>query len=538
MTDRNREPFATVAVEYASTLLTHSDGDLWPCAWADDGHLYAANGDGAGFSEDAESDIVVSRLVGDPNSGIRGHRLASGRSVSPVWSDPTIYNCKPTGMVAVDGNNDGRDELYLAVQDLPFAEVGAFDKAPAASIVRSEDYGATWASTGEPMFTDHRFTTVMFLDFGQSNQWARSMDETGIEYVYAYGLDGNWRTSYSGVVDDPTALYLARVKAARILDRDSWQFFAGMDQNEKPVWVRLLDDRVPVLVDDRRLYVGQGPGTKGHTPIAQGGIVYNQPLRTFLYTSWTEFTFEFYAAPFPWGPWRLFHRQDFGPYPWLGPLSDHPKHGGYATAIPSKFLAPDGKSMWLQSNWFWRASAYTSNTYCFSLRRLQLEPYDDARARNQSGTANLAAPSNRTVAICENCRSGQLAVLNDGDHRRSEDSWNGSAKEFDFWGYTWPHTQTMDTLVFTSGPRDYVSGWFDPAPAVEARRNGVWGPVSELQIAPPYQCDASMTGFRKITFSFLPIEADGIRIIGRPANPEAYTTVAELEVFFRSAALH
>src|SRR5690606_16702627 len=155
--------FATVRIDEGASIRTDSDGDLWPTTWADHGHLYNANGDGAGFSDGEYTDIVVSRIEGTPASGITGERLASGRDVAPIWGDPAMVNSKPTGIVAVDGNGDGRDELYLAVQDLACTPDRIFDEAPAAGVVASEDYGRTWRAPDGPMFTDHTFTTVMFL---------------------------------------------------------------------------------------------------------------------------------------------------------------------------------------------------------------------------------------------------------------------------------------------------------------------------------------------------------------------------------------
>jgi hypothetical protein len=528
--------FGTVRLEYATSVETASDGDLWPACWADDGHLYLANGDGAGFGEGEWSDIVVSRVTGDPRSGITGERLAAGRDVSPIWGDPARFNCKPTGIVAVDGDGDGRDELYLAVQDLAYGEEeGAFDNAPSASVMRSLDYGATWQATSKPMFENHVFTTVMFLDFGQSNQRERELGLTDDAYVYAYGLDGNWRTSYSAVVDDPTDLYLARVPASRVVEREGWEFFVGLDDAGQPLWSPSIDRRRPVLTDARRLYLDRGPGDRGHTTIAQGGVVYNHGLGAFLYTSWTEFTFQFYSAPRPWGPWKHFHEVDFGPYPWVGPKAAEPRHGGYATTIPSKFISEDGREMWLQSNWFWRSSAYTGNTYRFSLRRLAIEPLSNEAAVNAPGDKNLArAPD--AVPICAVAACGHPDVLVDGDRHRAEDSWNGTRKASDFWGVTWPRRVRLDTVVCTWGPPDYVAGWFDPAPMVEVRCNGRWTAIDGLELDPPYTCDASMTGFRTTTFRFSPTEADGVRVVGVPAGTEAYTSISELEVFLAGSA--
>ena len=203
--------FATADIPYRATVNTASNGDLWASCWANDGALYAANGDGRGFSTNPKdfADIVVNRITGTPPTGLSGVRLSGGSQVAKIWTAGN-YNRKPTGMVAVDGNGDGRDELYLAVQDLCTGPGNlAFNDAPAASVSVSTDYGRTWRITTAPMFTNHVFTTIFFLDFGQSNRNASVLGPGGANYVYAYGLDNNWRDSYSNTVADPQNLYLA-----------------------------------------------------------------------------------------------------------------------------------------------------------------------------------------------------------------------------------------------------------------------------------------------------------------------------------------
>jgi len=56
----------------------------------------------------------------------------------------------------------------------------------------------------------------------------------------------------------------------------------------------------------------------------------DDPVRRFKHTR-----LEFYQAPAPWGPWTLFHIQDFEAESWYNPC------------IPSKFVNSDGKRFWL-----------------------------------------------------------------------------------------------------------------------------------------------------------------------------------------------
>ncbi|WP_265444433.1 DUF4185 domain-containing protein [Flexivirga meconopsidis] len=323
----------------APTVRAGADGDLWPNCWGSDDQLYAAYGDGRGFGFTA-SDIGVTRISGTPAKGLRGVNLAQGDQIGQVWSG-TGYTRKPTGMACVAGKK------YLAVQDLAYD----FNRAPAATIASSAD-GINWSwDRTAPMFSGGVFTTVMFLDYGKD--YRDALDG----YVYAYGIDGNWRDSYSDVVPDPTSLYLARVPRDAVQERSKWQFYQGLSGSQ-PQWTTNIEEKRPVLTDTRR-------SPLGHSVISQGGVTYLPKSKQYVYTSWTENTFEFYAAPTPWGPFRHTNSVDFGPYPWTAQ-----RFGGYGLSLPSKFLAPDERSAWLQSNVCPCAPAGMAD-YDFSLRRVQ-----------------------------------------------------------------------------------------------------------------------------------------------------------------------
>ena len=510
-------------VAQANTVLTASDGDLWPAAWASDGALYAAAGDGTGFARHGWSDILVNRIEGMPATGLGGERLSDGDAVAPIW-DAARFNRKPTGMVCV--LLEGRDVLFLAVQDLCSAEgPDMFNEAHAATIVRSDDLGRTWTWPDQPMFSGHVFTTVMFLDLGQCNG--------GSDMVYAYGIDGNWRTSFSKVVPDPTELFLGRVTAARVQDIGAWEFFAGFGPDGAPQWTSEITAKHPVLVDQRRFYpvpaFGMTPAD--FTCIAQGSVVWNAGLGRYLYSTWSEYTFEFFEAAAPWGPWRHLHSHDFGHFPWHGPRSPLAKHGGYAPTMPSKFISDDGRELWLQSNWFVPASSRGGRAYCFGLRRVRFDPGTDAVAAPTSG--NLALDASPLVS---RVREGQEVVLNDGRRDLAEDSAFGPGTGEDVWGYEWPSPRRFSRLVYAPGPQDSLGGWFAAGPRVEVRIEGEWMPASAVTVIPGYPNDFTALEEDEYVFDFDPVTADGVRLIGEPGGPLRYTSIAELEVWDRAVA--
>jgi hypothetical protein len=527
--------FGSAFVEYYGSLQTSSNGDLWPNCWADDGAIYAANGDGTGFDlSAAEADTVVSRIDGTPASGMTGTRLAAGADLGPIWGDSSQYNRKPTGMTCVDG------VLYLAMQDLKYGTY-AFDESPVASISRSDDHGVTWTPTSSPMFPGSRLSTLFFLDFGQDYKLAAdALGPRDGAYVYAYGLDGNWRQSYTMVVADPDRLYLGRVPQASVQDRSAWEFFAGM-AGSRPTWTSDIAGKAPVLYDTRRLYPNLRPGGVGGpenlSVISQGGVVWNAPLRRYIYTSWSEYTFEFYEAPAPWGPWNLFLHHDAGCYPWFGlPKSGQtdpgPKNGGYGCTIPSKFISADGLSMWVQSNWWVDNDAGTDN-YRFCLRRMDVTRAGSGAAERTPPSQNLATVAG-VAPLEKSAHYGHWQYYNDGIKTQSEDSWDGQNKDWDWWGYTWPRTYVLGRVVYTTGNMFSDGGWFsafDGGLRVQVRRGATWAEVTGLRISPDYPCDSTAGPNNTYTLTFDPAEGDGIRIIGAPGGASYFTSIGELDVY-------
>lgn len=505
--------FSMAEVSEHPTLVLPGDGDLWPSCWSDDDNVYAAWGDGWGFNQDKRelTDIGVARLTGSPRDGsLTGVNIAVGNAVGQVWTQGQ-YARKPTGMVCVGG------DLYLAVQDLSLN----FSDAPAATIARSRDKGRTWEwERAGPMFRDHQLTTIFFLDFGKDGEHAID------SYVYAYGLDGNWRDSFSDEVPDPTQLWLLRVPRSSIQDRARWEWFSGLDASASATWSFDASARQPVLDDSRRLYSKTtprfGPFVSNLSVLSQGSVVYDAPLKRFLYTSWTEYTFEFYEAPTPWGPFVLFLSKDYGGYPW-----STDKMGGYATTLPSKFISSDGHSAFVQANTF--TSGVKS--YSFSLRELSLQPNVPSVPENVAGEAIPTGSESATV-IGTSFHAGRPDFLRDGViGQQSEDSYTGEAKTSDFWGYTWGRSYSLNSMRYTTGQMLADCGWFETL-GIQVRRNGTWTSVEGLTTSPPYPGSNAAGEQRSYTLRFETAAGDGVRLIGRPGGSGACTSIAELAVGF------
>ena len=506
--------FSSAAEESFSTYQMNGDGDLWPSCWAADGNLYAANGDGNAFAHTGlRFDMAVSRIAGMPPR-LTGTTVAS--NIGTNWSGDD-YNRKPTGMLCLNGI------LYLAFQNLNLKN---FNDAPAASIARSTDRGTTWTwNKDEPMFgapsnpqspLAYKFTTIFFLDFGRNSNYAPAA------YIYAYGLDNNWRAQ--------KALYLARVPKDGVQTHSAWRFYAGLDNSGNPVWSGDVTAKAPVLTDDRLLYprIGNQRGCPANQPVvSQGGVVYDAPLRRYIFASWSCATHEFYEAPEPWGPWKLFLSKDFGP------LRLAENRGEYGTNIPSKFISANGKVLYVQSN-----VCCGGNSYTYALRKLYLEPYTLTIAGNQPSNENLAVTGAGVTAISKSTRQGSLCgidcsdMLNSGNVNATEDDNDGEDKSTDWWGYTWSKAYHLNRVVYINGVVSKDGGWFRSNLQVQVRQNFRWVDVTGLSLNPPYPFDESLRSHTVFDVRFDTTWGDGVRLIGTPGGASHFTSIAQLGAYF------
>jgi hypothetical protein len=302
--------------------LRGSHGDLWSAAWADDDELYVASDDTFGFDRAADSNLAVNRVIGAIPPDL------AGITVNPMWAygRQTEYRAddgmwKATGIASVDGS------LYLGVSRHahPLGNPFFIQETWDASIIRSDDHGRTWSrmpTLTRPMFRGHGFSTPFFVQYGRDG--AADVDEAD-RYLYAISSDGAWNNG--------NAMTLGRVGRDRLsaLDARDWEFFHGLDDG-RPIWRPR---------HDTARYVFRSPGRTSMTGLHHVTGIGSYILPQWHFPNldddarrWHTSRLELYQAPHPWGPFRMFHRQDF-------------RQSWYNPAIPAKFISQDGRSMWL-----------------------------------------------------------------------------------------------------------------------------------------------------------------------------------------------
>jgi len=320
-------------------LCPDSAGDTWTAAWADDGELYVSSDDTSAFHGACHSNLAISRLTGDVPPALKGATVNCMREFG-VESENRREDggmWKACGLTCVDG------VLYLAVSRhltcptepgpvptgywegrySPFWIQETWD----ASIIKSADHGKTWSPApqrGHSMFPGRAFSTPFFVQYGKDGQGTKDGAD---QYVYAVSNDGAWNNG--------NWMILGRVRKDRIsqLNPSDWEFVHGYDEQHRPIWHPRYDSA---------LYTFRAPGHASMT-----GIHYNPGLELYIMPQWyypdladparrfKHTRLEFYQAPAPWGPWSLFHTQDFESESWYNPC------------IPSKFVGNDGKHFWL-----------------------------------------------------------------------------------------------------------------------------------------------------------------------------------------------
>ena len=261
--------------------------DNWPTTWADDGNLYTAWGDGGGFGGSNSLGRVtlgVARVEGD-GASYRGTNVWGGHQAE----HSALFGGKSYGMISVDG------ALYVWVVPQPGPHLRE------CRIARSSDHGASWEQADWAFRFEGGLTIPTLLNFGRDNAGARD------KFVYSYFIEPKWgpatppESRYGFEVHRPGCINLARVPNHAIMERDRYEFFAGLDETGTPRWSSNVSDKQAVFRDDN----GVGWNVS---------VSFNAGLNRYLLA--TEHTethagrFGLFDAQHPWGPWTVVAYED------------------------------------------------------------------------------------------------------------------------------------------------------------------------------------------------------------------------------------
>lgn len=186
------------------------------------------------------------------------------------------------------------------------------------ALIWSEDFGATWKQSSWYWSKGKgKFKPTTFLEFGK--------DYTGApdDYIYFYGRNQKaWGQSKHG--------YLGRVHQKKIKAKDAYQFFAGLDKRNKPIWSSDIASRKSHFTDPA--------GVEGIQ------VIFHTASQRYLLTMHRgeQGTFGIFDAQEPWGPWTTVAYYDN----WLELHGTGAMRDMLYINIPTKWISSDGGTLW------------------------------------------------------------------------------------------------------------------------------------------------------------------------------------------------
>jgi hypothetical protein len=294
----------------------------------DDCLLYTAYGDGNGFGPRPDNYTLAFAVVAGTPPAHSARDLPSNIDTPVGWGKNGI---KASGMLMVDG------VLYLFVRN--YVVNGDWHHS---RLAWSTDRGQTW--TWADWHFAETFGCPEFVQFGPDYRDARD------GYVYVVSQAGNDAYAF-----DPD-IVLARVPKESVSHREAYEFFAGSDARESPLWSTDIRQCRPIFTDPQ-----------GTQRIA---ITHNRALRRYVLTtahgdgSGETHTpaLGVFDAPEPWGPWTTVYYSDCWAEGWM----IHHK-------FPPAWMSQDGKTMWLVFSGRYRPGG---NDYCLLARKATLTLVD------------------------------------------------------------------------------------------------------------------------------------------------------------------
>lgn len=300
-------------------------GDTFMNTWADDGNIYTASGDSSTWNHSGgcsfpcqDANIMFSSLS-DFSPTVTGTLVNIMGNWNQIDGTSDGANYKTTSMISVQGTL-----IQSVIRQSPSTWLSA-------QLIKSTDHGSTWTPIPpagvnnaepyvSPMFTDQKFRTPSFFQYGQDYQ-TQTVDRSDT-FVYAMAPD---ITSGSG------NFYLGRVLVSAIanLSLSDWQFYQGGNGAIDANWGS-LSTAASVLSDSL--------GQQVYFP----SPVYLPAFGTYLMMltetiSTPDRIWRIYQGTHPWGPWSLVQTNEWN--------TGNPQAGAYGFYFPAivvKSIETDG----------------------------------------------------------------------------------------------------------------------------------------------------------------------------------------------------
>ncbi len=192
-----------IEFDFASHRRLAPGSDNWAVTWANDGHQYAAWGDGGGFdgtNSDGRVSLGIARIEGG-SGDYRGFNVWGGKN----GQNQSKFGGKSYGILSLGG------VLYMWVG--PGSDTTSYREV---RLYRSTDHGANWSKADWAFTKADRLVMPTFCQYGRDYAGARD----GYVYTYAIRLQGNPSRLN---VHKPGQIDLMRVRKDRLMERGAYE---------------------------------------------------------------------------------------------------------------------------------------------------------------------------------------------------------------------------------------------------------------------------------------------------------------------------
>jgi hypothetical protein len=342
------------AVRREETTRRHGGiGDNWQMSWAADGRQVATMCDGSAWESPPR--YHYNSLALNVEGGAENPRFEVVAGYPELVFDPREPRTWNRYYAFATFALDGRIYQFLSTPSAPFDAADTdLPRHIGAKLIYSPDDGETWCNQdgSTPVVWEdwderspksmaffeepgEAFSLLTFLQMG------RNYEANTDGYVYVYSPNGNTEGTMNQLV-------MFRVPKDLILEREAYEFFAGLDPQGEATWSKEIGDRGVV-----HTFPSGWVNVDLHPYAWHPSVVYIEPLGLYLMVNWgTGCTPEgewfgkpsylgLWIAEQPWGPWEQIHEETA----WT-PEGDAASRA-YEPQIPPGWIAEDGKSFWL-----------------------------------------------------------------------------------------------------------------------------------------------------------------------------------------------
>jgi hypothetical protein len=462
-------------VYFTGRYHTRPYGDTWYPSWASDDNLYSPFTDGTtegvlAMSIENDTDWPVATTGNAVMIGDDPQNLVVKNTSEPQKASPKPFEGRyPCGSLVYN------DVWYYGTYCLgpkPTTKYEGFDYnwpilGPMPGFRTSTDYGKTWTPSPltpeKPLFPEpaKRWGAVKmgaphFVDFGKNMQYSPD----GKAYLLGMGAEENDLKPRYANLSWTTAdqVYLARVTPSieNINDIKKYEFFAGHDAAGKPIWTTDFAKIKPLLDWNNNMGVATAtyvPGLKKFLMCVTDGWPTCDRTRTYILES-DALT----------GPWRLVtYLKNFG-------------EQAYFVNVPSKFVAADGRSMWMlysanfASGWN-GAPPLKSNppgsSYGMSFHEMRLLSPGEAAPKSEPNPLlsekNVARKAKVETSSCYDGYRGEAAIdgIVAGFPNDNSKEWASKGEKAGAWiKLSWDSPKKIDRVLLFDRPYgpDQVTG--------------------------------------------------------------------------------